>query len=208
MDEILREELNVREVVFPAADADIVRLSAKPEFGRLGPRFGDRTPAVARMIGNLDPAALQELRDGTSVMADLDGTRVEITPEDVRIVESAKGDLTVKAGGGYVVGLDTSLTEELLAEGLAREIVSRVQRLRREAGLAVSDRIRLAVAGSQKLDDAVRFHQEGIGGETLALEIETGVDAVTMLEHVQEFEIEGENATVALSRIDAVSEDA
>jgi isoleucyl-tRNA synthetase len=208
MEEILREELNVREVVFPAADADIIRLSAKPEFGRLGPRFGDRTPAVARLIGNLAPSALQELRDGAIVTADLDGTRVEIKPEDVRIVESAKGDLTVKAGGGYVVGLDTSLTEELLAEGLAREVVSRVQRLRREAGLAVSDRIRLAVAGSQKLEDAVRIHHEGIGGETLALEVETGVNAMTVLEHVQEFEIEGENATVALSRIDAVLKDA
>jgi hypothetical protein len=72
----------------------------------------------------------------------------------------------------------------------------------------VSDRIRLAVAGSQKLEDAVRIHHEGIGGETLALEVETGVNAMTVLEHVQEFEIEGENATVALSRIDAVLKDA
>jgi isoleucyl-tRNA synthetase len=208
MDEILREELNVREVVFPAADADIIRLSAKPDFGRLGPRFGDRTPVVARMIGHLEAPALQDLRDGASVMADLDGTSVEIMPEDVRIVESAKGDLTVKTGGGYVVGLDTSLTEELRAEGLAREIVSRIQRFRRDAGLAVSDRIRLAVAGSDRLEDVVRSYREGIGGETLALEIETGTNAVKSLEHVQELEIEGENATVALSRIDPVSEDA
>ena len=208
MDEILRDELNVREVVFPAADADIIRLSAKPDFRRLGPRFGDRTPRVARLIGNLDAAALQELRDGATVVVDLDGAEVEIMPEDVRIVEEAKGDLTVKAGGGYLVGLDTSLTDELLAEGLAREVVSRVQRLRREAGLAVSDRIRLAVAGSRSLEEVVRSHSDGIGGETLALEIETGVEATAVLEHVQELEIDGELVTVALSRVVEVSEGA
>jgi len=208
MEEILRDELNVREVVFPAADADIIRLSAKPDFGRLGPRFGDRTPIVARLIGELDAAVLQELRDGASVVTDLDGEQIEITPEEVRIVEEAKGDLTVKAGGGYVVGLDTNLSAELLAEGLAREIVSRVQRLRREAGLAVSDRIRLAVAGSGSLEEVVRSHSDGIGGETLALEIETGVGAVAGLEHVQELEIDGEKVAVALSRVDEGSEDA
>lgn len=208
MEEILRDELNVREVVFPAADADIVRLSAKPDFGRLGPRFGDRTPQVARLVGDLDAAALQELRDGATVVADLDGAAVEIMPDDVRIVEEAKGDLTVRAGGGYLVGLDTSLTDELLAEGLAREVVSRVQRLRREVGLAVSDRIRLAVAGSRSLEEVVRSHSDGIGGETLALEIETGVEATAVLEHVQELEIDGELVTVALSRVVEVSEGA
>ena len=208
MDEILRDELNVREVVFLAADADIVRLSAKPDFGRLGPRFGDSTPIVARLIDKLDAAALQDLRDGTSVVADLDGAKVEIMPEDVRIIEEAKGDLTVKAGGGYVVGLDTSLTEELLAEGLAREVVNRVQRLRREAGLEVSDRIRLAVTGSESLEEVVRSHRDRIGGETLALEIETGAIAAAGLEHVQELEIDGERVVVALSRIDEVSEGA
>jgi len=208
MEEILRDELNVREVVFPAADADIVRLSAKPDFGRLGPRFGDRTPQVARLVGDLDAAALQELRDGATVVVDLDGADVEIMPDDVRIVEEAKGDLTVRAGGGYLVGLDTSLTDELLAEGLAREVVSRVQRLRREVGLAVSDRIRLAVAGSRSLEEVVRSHSDGIGGETLALEIETGVEATAVLEHVQELEIDGELVTVALSRVVEVSEGA
>ncbi len=208
MEEILRDELNVREVVFPAADADIVRLSAKPDFGRLGPRFGDRTPQVARLVGDLDAAALQELRDGATVVADLDGADVEIMPDDVRIVEEAKGDLTVRAGGGYLVGLDTSLTDELLAEGLAREVVSRVQRLRREVDLAVSDRIRLAVAGSRSLEEVVRSHSDGIGGETLALEIETGVEATAVLEHVQELEIDGELVTVALSRVVEVSEGA
>jgi isoleucyl-tRNA synthetase len=206
-EEILREELNVREVVFPAADADIIRLSAKPDFGRLGPRFGDRTPAVARVIGSLDDSALRELRDGASVIADLAGKSVEIMSEDVRIVETAKGDLTVKAGAGYVVGLDTSLSDELLAEGLAREVVSRVQRLRREAQLEVSDRIRLAVAGSDRLEEVVRSHRNRIGGETLALEIETGAEATALLEHIQQLEIEGEEVTVALSRIDMVSED-
>lgn len=207
MEEILRDELNVHEVVFPAADADIIRLSAKPDFGRLGPRFGDRTPRVARLIGDLEAADLEALRGGATIGADLDGENIEIGPGDVRIAEEAKGELTVRADGGYVVGLDTSLTDELVAEGLAREVVSRVQRLRREAGLAVSDRIRLAIAGPEELERAVRTHRDGIGGETLALEVETGAGAAVGLEHVQDLEIDGEQATIALSRVVQASDD-
>jgi isoleucyl-tRNA synthetase len=85
--------------------------------------------------------------------------------------------------------------------------VSRVQRLRREAQLEVSDRIRLAVAGSDRLEEVVRSHRNRIGGETLALEIEAGAEATALLEHIQQLEIEGEEVTVALSRIDMVSED-
>ncbi len=130
----------------------------------------------------------------------LDDVEIRIEPDDVRITEEARGELTVKAGAGSVVGLDTRLTAELLTEGLAREIVSRVQRMRREAGLAVSDRIRLAVEGSERLEDAVRSHRERIGGETLALEVLVGSEVVGRLEHVRELEMEGETLRLALSR--------
>ena len=199
MQEIVRDELNVREVVFPAADADIIRLSAKPDFGRLGPKFGGRTPAVAKRIGALDAEALATLRGGEPVTVDLDGTELEIEPGDVRILEEAKGDLTVQAEAGYVVGLDTSLTPQLIDEGLAREIVNRVQRLRREAGLEVSDRIRLSVDGSSRIRKVVEEYGAGIGRETLAVAVIPGSGQSPEGAHVGRFDIDGNEVTVALS---------
>ncbi|MCL7984881.1 MAG: isoleucine--tRNA ligase [marine benthic group bacterium] len=200
--DIVRDELNVREVVFPAADADIIRLSAKPDFGRLGPRFGSRTPEIAGAIGRLDSESLATLRDGGTVALQMDGELVEVHPEEVRILEEAKGDLTVKADSGYVVGLDTSLTDELLDEGLAREVVSRVQRLRREAGLAVEDRIRLWIGGSDRVRSVVESYGEGIGRETLATSVSAGADAdgedSAKRPHLGRFEIDGESVTIAL----------
>ena len=200
LEAVLRDELNVKAVVFPAGDADIVRLSAKPEFGRLGPRFGADTPRVARAISELDADALRRLRAGESVRLVVDGTEARIEPADVRVIEEAKGELTVEAGDGYLLGLDTALSDELVAEGLAREVVSRVQRLRRDAGLDVSDRIRLAIAGPERIEAAVRAHADWIGGETLAVEVETGDEAVGRLEHRTELEVEGGTATAALTR--------
>lgn len=200
MEAVLRDELNVKQVVFPAGDTDIVWLSAKPEYGRLGPRFGAATPSVARGIAALGPEALRRLRAGEPVGMEVDGAEVVVEPSDVRVLEEAKGELTVQAGDGYLLALDTTLTNELVAEGLAREVVSRVQRLRRDAGLDVADRIRLAIAGSERLEAAVRAHADWIGGETLAIELATGMDAAGRMEHRVEVEVEGETAVAALTR--------
>ncbi len=94
----------------------------------------------------------------------LDGEVLEVQPGDVRVLEEASGDLTVQAHEGFLVGLDTTVTPELEVEGLARELISRVQRLRRESGLNVSDRIRLGlVSDSGRLagavDSAQRLHR-------------------------------------------------
>ena len=94
---------------------------------------------------------------------------------DVRILEEASGDLKVQAHEGYLVGLDTTVTPVLEAEGLAREVVSRVQRLRRDSGLDVSDRIRLGLAvESGRLAGAVEANSDYIAGETLAVVVTTG----------------------------------
>jgi isoleucyl-tRNA synthetase len=119
----------------------------------------------------------------------------------VKIVEEAKGGLTIQASDGYLVGLDAELDADLRAEGLAREVVSRVQRLRRDAGLAVSDRIDLAVGGSAEIEAAVRAHEAYVAGETLAVALGTGEDAARDLDRVEEAEIDGETVVVGLSRL-------
>jgi isoleucyl-tRNA synthetase len=116
----------------------------------------------------------------------------------VQILEEAAGDLVVQGDDGWLVGLDTTLDDELRAEGVAREIVNRVQRLRRDADLAVSDRIRLAVSGAPSIQRIVATHEAYIGGETLAVALMTGSAAVDALAVRREVEIDAEAVRIGL----------
>ncbi len=178
MTALVADELNVKKVVFLSESGDLIRLYAKPQFGVLGPKHGPRTPRVASLLKGLDGPALERLRDGAPVELDVDGEAVRIDPEDVSILEETTTEMAMAAGDGFVAALDTRLDEGLRGEGLAREIVNRVQRLRREAGLEVADRIRLAIAGDAALERAATRHTEYIAGETLATEVVVGASAI------------------------------
>lgn len=201
LEAILRQELNVKEVVFPSGSDHIIRLSAKPEFGKLGPRFGSLTPRVARAIADLDADSVRRLESGEAASVTVDGEVFEVRAEDVTVVEEASGSLKVQAHEGYLVGLDASITPELEAEGLTREVVSRVQRLRRDSGLEVSDRIRLGLAASPgRLAAAVEAYGDYIAVETLAVAVTRDLGDTEELEHTARVEIEGESITLGLSR--------
>jgi len=196
---LLKTELNVKSVVFPRADDDIVRLSAKPDFGALGPRFGSDTPVVARAIAELDSERVRRLRAGERIELELDGLTADVGPGDATIVEEAAGDLVVQAEDGYVAGLDTAMDEELLAEGQAREVINRVQRLRRDSGFEVSDRIQLAVCGPESLQRALVEHTDYVCGETLAVSLGVGSEALKEFGTVHEVEIEHEMVRIGLA---------
>ncbi len=198
---VLKEELNVKHVAFPSETADIVRLHARPDYSELGPRFGSRTPDVAEAVEELDGSEARRLREGRSIELVADGEPAEIRPRDVQVLESGRGDYAVRSERGYMVALDPSLDAELRAEGLAREVVSRVQRFRREAGLDVDDRIRLAVAGNEQVEEAVRAHREYVTGETLAVELKVGPDSDGR-DHETELDVDGHPLRIALERID------
>ena len=121
------------------------------------------------------------------------GDRIRVEPEDVAILEETRTDLAVASDGGYLAALDTEIDDGLRAEGYAREIVNRVQRLRREAALEVADRIRLAIAGPEALEGAAATHSGYIAGETLAVEVRIGADGLDGLEtrrvKIGEFEV-------------------
>jgi isoleucyl-tRNA synthetase len=203
LEEILRQELNVKDVVFPSGTDNIIRLSAKPDFAQLGPRFGARTPEVAKAIAALDAASIRRLAAGETVSVQVGGDSLEVLPGDAKVLEEASGDLTVQVHDGYLVGLDTAVTPELEAEGLAREVVSRVQRMRRDSGLDVSDRVRLRlVAEPGRLAEAVKAHRGYIAGETLAAALELDAAEVDSLEHKTRVQIDGETLLMGLSRSD------
>jgi isoleucyl-tRNA synthetase len=157
---------------------------------------------VAKAVAAMAGESVRRLRDGESVEIEAAGRRVEIVPGDALVLEEASGDLTVQAMDGFLVGLDTALDEDLLDEGRARELVNRVQRLRRDSGFAVNDRIRLAVAGGPDVERAARAHDRYIAAETLAVAFAVGAPSVEGMPIVSTVEIEGEPVRIGLEVVD------
>jgi isoleucyl-tRNA synthetase len=202
--EVLRDELNVREVEFIHGAEELVTFSARPNFRALGARYGKLTPRVAEAVRQLSSSSLGAFRRGEPLEVEVDGDRYPLTSEDLEIVQSATGQFVVEAEGGFTVALDPTLTSELRAEGLARELVSRVQRLRKESGFDVADRIRLGVTAAAAQRQAFQSHRDFIMGETLSLEMELTDDLNdTIYSTVKRMELDESEIVVGVSRIAA-----
>jgi isoleucyl-tRNA synthetase len=172
--DLLAREVNVRRVEVVASDAELVRLVAKGNFRTLGKRFGKRTPVVAALVTTLSASILARLEAGEPVTVELDGESIELLPDDVLLSREVSTDWLVQSAGAFVAAVDPRLTDELRKEGLVREVVSRVQRLRKDVGYEYTTRIALGVDGRNGLLDAIRDHREFIARETLAREIAVG----------------------------------
>jgi isoleucyl-tRNA synthetase len=202
--DLLRTEVNVKSVEVVASDTELVRLRAKANFRSLGKRFGKRTPQVAAAMGGLDAAALRALEDGREAELELDGERLVILPEDVVIEREVTSAWIVQSGGPFVAALDPALDEPLRQEGLAREIVNRVQRLRKDAGYEHTTRIELWVDGDAALVAAAGAFGAFIGEETLARRLHAGARSSTP-DLEQELDIDGFVAVMAVRRHDGTT---
>ena len=125
-----------------------------------------------------------------------------LEPDDLEIVQEALGDLIVKSEGATTIALDVTLDDELIAEGLARELVNRIQRLRRDVGLEITDRIDLLIAGSERVREVATTHRDFIGGQTLAptIAVEEHITDGTF-EHVRDIDLDGTPAKIALRSV-------
>jgi isoleucyl-tRNA synthetase len=199
--DLLRDELNVKEVRFLDSAEDLIRLVARPNFRALGPRFQKGSEAAAAALRALGPSELRALRDGESTSIELDGETVPVEPDWLEIVEEAAGDLIVKSEERFTAALDPALDDELRAEGMARELVNRIQRLRKDSGLEITDRIRVGVEGPPEVREAVRSFQDFIARETLAVEVNGGAgEGADGYDTVRDDEIDGASVRLALSR--------
>jgi isoleucyl-tRNA synthetase len=174
---LLAAELNVKQVRWVTSGDALVTLEAKPNHRALGKRFGKATPMAAEAIKSLGGDAIRTFEQGEPVFVSVDGVEHTLHADDLTVLRRASGAYAVQEEGGYVVALDPTISEELRGEGFARELVSRVQRLRKEAGLVVSDRIRLAVHGPAAIEAAARAHRGYIAGEVLATAFMVGDEA-------------------------------
>jgi isoleucyl-tRNA synthetase len=197
--ELLGREVNVKQIEVVASDTELVRLRPKPNFRSLGKRYGKRTPAVAAAAASLAPEQLRGLEQGRAATLEVDGEQTTFLPEDVVVEREVASDWLVGSDGPFVVALDPRLTADLRREGLAREVVNRVQRLRKEAGYVYTDRIALWLAGDEPVIDAVRGYADFVRGETLARRLELGGRA-SAPDMEQEVDIDGHGVVVGVQR--------
>jgi len=196
---LLAAELNVKVVEFASSADSLVSLEAKPNFRALGQRWGKETPRAAAAVAALSTDTLRGFERGEPVIIGVDGIDHQLTPEEVTIHRRASGPLVVQEDGARFAAIDTTVTPELRSEGIAREIVSRVQRLRKDTGLAVSDRIRLQIAGPDALRAIAEQHRQWIAGEVLAREMVV-TDSPSADPSAIALELDGMTAHIALTR--------
>jgi isoleucyl-tRNA synthetase len=170
MEEILRDELNVKEVVFRDDEEELVEYQAKANFRVLGKELGKDMKAAADRIERLTGRQIASLLEGSVLEIEVAGRPVELTKDKLDIRRIEKESLKVLNEGTLTVALDAAVTPELLKEGWIRDLVRGVQNLRKEAGLEVTDRIRLAVHGSDALREAFFELEDFVKSETLAVE--------------------------------------
>ena len=224
----VREELNVRNVRFVAAADELGSYEVKANYRTLGPLFGKDMPLAAQAIASLDPArvvaAVREAHAAQGLRTQPGGDSAHGTPDaaigitvagrehilsadDVIVTMRAPDGYSVEREGAHAVAMDTSIDDDLRREGYARELVHAVQNARRSAGLAVEDRIELALTGDAALLEAACAHRDYIAGETLALALALPDPSAGDLaarggawEYLEQNEVEGRPLTIALRR--------
>lgn len=169
---LLCEEINVKEVVLSSTDNELVERSAQLDFRAAGPRFGKRNKAVAEAIKALPGDQLSKLASGETLKLSIEGEALELPPELVKLTSRGKAGAELATDGNVTVLLDTQITPELKREGFARELVSAIQKLRKNANFEVTTRIRLVAAKEPTLLAALDAHQTYVCNETLCQSIE------------------------------------
>ncbi len=200
--EILEDELNVKHARLLEAGEEAVEYSINPLPRQLGQRFKGDFPKVRQAILELPrKESAIKLLEGLNLIIQLDGKHYEIQPDEVEVHSHAMAGYEVASEGAYLAALVTTLTPELEHEGLAREFVRRVQSLRKDSGLDISDRICMRYQASPKLDEAIQNFREYIMSETLAVELESGEAPLGW--YKLEDQLEAETLRVAIERDNA-----
>ena len=195
---IVREELNVKSIDFKEDLSSFTAYIFKPQLKTVGPKYGKHLQEIRNYLTALDSKeGMQALSSGAIRFTAKDGTEVSLTREDLLIESTKKDGYITEEDGKYTVVLDTNLTEELKEEGFLREIISKVQTMRKEAGFEVTDRIRLFAKGNEKLIPLMRKSEK---------ELSTAVLAETLVfgeckGYEKDWDINGENICLSVEKV-------
>jgi isoleucyl-tRNA synthetase len=201
MEDVILEEINVKQVEYVTDESAVIKKKSKPNFKTLGPKFGKSVQPVAARIKELTAAEIASLQSAGTLLLTINGNAYDIDTDDVEILHEDIQGWLVEIDGAITVALDTELTEELISEGLAREFVSRVQNLRKDSGFEVTDRIHIYHASSPRLTAALAQMREYIQQETLAVEVKSVSPADITQYAVKSEDINGEQTSLAVEKI-------
>ena len=170
--DIVKDELNIKEVQLGADLSKYVNFEIKPNLPVLGKAYGKMIPGIRKAIGAMNQMDLaQRVNNGEVVTIDVDGTSIELNKENLLVTMQGLEGFAFAGEGELGVVLDTNITEELREEGHVREILSKIQNMRKESGFEVSDKIHLHVSGNEMLENIIKKFEEQIKRDTLAIEI-------------------------------------
>ncbi len=172
--QLIADELNVKEIELHSDEAKFVQWLAKPNFPVLGKKIGKLIPMAQKTLAGFDRKQIQALASGHKLTVHIGGEAVELEPNDVQIERKVREGLAAGNEGELTVALDTALDEELLLEGLAREIVNKINTMRREMDFEVTDRIRIAMQTTPRVQACFEKFRDYISGEVLAVEVHFG----------------------------------
>ena len=196
--EIIEDELNVKEVVFKDDIADFISYSFKPQMRTVGPKYGKLLNKIKTVLSELDGnKAMAELKSTGELKLDIDGQEIVLLEEDLLIDMAQMEGYVSESDHTITVVLDTNLTPELIEEGFVRELVSKIQTMRKEAGFEVMDKIRVYAKDNDKIVSIMKNHGDEIKSEVLAEEIVTGETKG----YEKEWKINSEKVTMAVERI-------
>jgi isoleucyl-tRNA synthetase len=196
---IVRDEVNVDAIEFVAGEGDLVKRSAKPNFKTLGKRLGKQMKPVAAAVAQLSDADIAAYMRDNAITVTADGEAIELGEGDLLVSAEGVEGWLVGREDGVTVALDSTLTDSLRERGLAREVINRVQRLRKQAEFHVADRIQVQYRADNDLAKAIEAHGTMMARETLAEAYAPDAEPTGDVE--QAFEIDGANITLALTRL-------
>jgi isoleucyl-tRNA synthetase len=196
MTDLIMEELNVKEVVFAKDLSQYMKFNLKPNYRVAGPKFQDKVGMFNKLLNQLDAFEVASaLEDDKEYMVDFNGEQLALDNELVQVELEAREGFNVRLEKNVFIILDTTLTQELILEGLAREFVSKVQQLRKNHDFDVTDNIHIYYQGTDEVSEAIDKHKEWIMKETLALTLENENNSDS-----EEIDLNGHNTEVAVKK--------
>ena len=196
---LIMSEVNVKEIELIENTTGLITKRIKPNFKTLGPKYGKQMKQIAALVAGFSQDQIAAIEASAETLLDMDGEKITVTPADFEITSEDMPGWLVATEGKLTVALDITITDDLRAEGIARELINRIQNIRKDSGFEVTDKIRVEIEQQEFVLPALKSFADYIASQTLAVEIE-GV-ASPSGEFVVESEVDEQPVRIAVTKI-------